>query len=1264
MKRKNGVKLLAVLCVALLVTASFVLFASAETYSGYCGPDGSTNVSWSLDIESGVLTISGAGQMANYYPEVDNRAPWYAYRSQIKSIEISEGITKIGRATFNSLFEITELNLSANVTEFGDFAITGCKKLETITVAEGNENFVSKNNCLIDVKSGELVAACKTSVIPDDGSIDVIGKGAFQNIDISEIIIPDSVRCIEAQAFYGTDIQSLFIPKSVQLINVLIVGGCTSLESITVDSENTDYYSEDNCLVVKASKKLIAGCKTSVIPNDITYIAPYALADCRYEKDVVIPESVGEIGENAFRNATFKKITITNPNVKIDDSAKTIPETATIYGVKGSTAEAYAVLNGRAFVSDNYASGACGAEGSNVRWALDRESGLLTISGEGEMQDFYVNRWGWREYFNEIESVKIENGVTKIGANAFSGLYCLTSVEIADSVTTIGGGSFRDCGRLVDIYIPASVTEIEVSGDGLFSGSNNVKITVAGENTVYYSEENCIIEKETRKIVAACAKSTIPASALAIGESAFAYCDIDTIHIPASVTSISTSAFHGCEMVESVTVDPENYVFFFNGEMLLQGVSNSIIFVLPSLETVTIPNEVVAITPVSFRYCRNLTRVIIDEAHPTYFVDNNCVIRKDTYKLVMSNKDGLIPDYVTFIGEKAFCPFGNITEITVPESVNRIDNYAFYWCDNLTSITIEGFIDYIGAYAFHNNVGKDVEVTFTQQKNPLDRWSINWDKDAVDCGGSITVNWGKTLYVPAGYHECEDGEARSCVWNIKNGVPTKGCEYCDEIENYVLGDTPILSLDFETPIENAVGSDFWVSHKNPSKIYYVGGKDGGKGYTTSSLTFIDDSESHLLFAPEKIHVSVDLMFDLDNVGNSEYESILTFVHGFSGNSIIGSTAYDIVLRYYRGNDGVAKLSYYSDPAKGEYVVIEDEKWYHCDVIGDGEWYYIFVDGKYIGCRTRSDYTLEKFNGGTSLRLADAKATNAVLDNLVITEITPAECPNNSHSYTDDCDRTCNVCGHEREITHSYKWRFNAEYHWKECTLCETQSVKLSHSYSNVFDDKCNDCGYVRIISDADTNTPAVIVESKTAMAGSTVEVAIMLKNIEAVKSILLDEFEYDRNALELVDAEWIVRGAAISDWSLDEEVAVLAFDNNKSVDGAVFVLTFKVKEETEGDFEIACSAVVKKKVASGGEAIVGISVVNGMISVYDIVRGDVNGDGFVDSEDAIHLLRYTLSKDKYPINQDGDMNNDGIVNSDDAIYLLRHALAPDRYPVQ
>lgn len=63
------------------------------------------------------------------------------------------------------------------------------------------------------------------------------------------------------------------------------------------------------------------------------------------------------------------------------------------------------------------------------------------------------------------------------------------------------------------------------------------------------------------------------------------------------------------------------------------------------------------------------------------------------------------------------------------------------------------------------------------------------------------------------------------------------------------------------------------------------------------------------------------------------------------------------------------------------------------------------------------------------------------------------------------------------------------------------------------------------------------------------------------------------------------------------------------------------------------------------------------------IPGDVNGDGYVNSNDVLYFLRYTLSPGRYPINQSGDMNGDGYVNSNDVIYLLRHMLSPGRYPL-
>lgn len=68
-------------------------------------------------------------------------------------------------------------------------------------------------------------------------------------------------------------------------------------------------------------------------------------------------------------------------------------------------------------------------------------------------------------------------------------------------------------------------------------------------------------------------------------------------------------------------------------------------------------------------------------------------------------------------------------------------------------------------------------------------------------------------------------------------------------------------------------------------------------------------------------------------------------------------------------------------------------------------------------------------------------------------------------------------------------------------------------------------------------------------------------------------------------------------------------------------------------------------------------------SSTDVLIGDVNGDGVVSSDDAIYMLRHTLSSEKYPINQYGDLDRDDYINSDDAIHLLRHTLDEEVYPI-
>ena len=202
--------------------------------------------------------------------------------SNLTSITLPDSVTSIGGRAFSGCSGLTSITIPDSVTSIGVCAFSGCSGLTSIQVDKDNKVYHSNRNCLIETATKTLMACCKNSVIPPDGSVTRI-DGAFSGYsDLTSITIPDNVTIIGDWAFYGcSSLTSITIPDSVTSIGESAFEGCTSLTSITIS-------------------------------DSVTSIGDSAFCDCNNLTSVIIPDSVTAIGNYAFSTFYYEYTSLTS----------------------------------------------------------------------------------------------------------------------------------------------------------------------------------------------------------------------------------------------------------------------------------------------------------------------------------------------------------------------------------------------------------------------------------------------------------------------------------------------------------------------------------------------------------------------------------------------------------------------------------------------------------------------------------------------------------------------------------------------------------------------------------------------------------------------------------------------------------------------------------------------------------------------------------------------------------------------------------------
>ena len=106
-----------------------------------------------------------------------------------------------------------------------------------------------------------------------------------------------------------------------------------------------------------------------------------------------------------------------------------------------------------AFAADIAASGVCG---SGVTWTLGTD-GRLTIDGSGQIRDYSeTDPAPWKGA--AVKELVISEGVTAVGAYAFTDCTEIASVQLPSTLTTLGERCFAGCISLTSVELPQALT--------------------------------------------------------------------------------------------------------------------------------------------------------------------------------------------------------------------------------------------------------------------------------------------------------------------------------------------------------------------------------------------------------------------------------------------------------------------------------------------------------------------------------------------------------------------------------------------------------------------------------------------------------------------------------------------------------------------------------------------------------------------------------------------------------------------------------------
>ncbi len=640
---------------------------------------------------------------------------------------------------------------------------SGCKAIDTVTdVGSKLLSGYSLGLNYTTYRNGYAVSgigSCSdtTIIIPSEYNglpvIAIAEKAFYDNKNICEIIIPDSVLIIEKYAFsimrnlrsvdLGNGVKeidmsfmscdaltTIKIPASVETINNLAFYLSDNLESIVVGESNNFYSSQDGILYNKAKTELICcpvnnSTKNITLPSTLITIGSYSFVDCKNLETITMSNNVTTIEGSAFSGCVkLKNIVMSNNITKIDnwafENCKSLKSCVVPNGI--TTLYSYIFQN-------------C----TNLEWVyLSKNISHIAydpFDGCNNLKTIYFG--GTSEEWDEITYSSTTPSYLGVNFVFEHDMSCNHEIVIDDAVSSTctetgltEGSHCSICGTIIvkqeEVATIDHTEEIiqEVlptcSSIGYTQGTRcsmcktilisptEIPMSMHTEETIPAIEATCYSFGYTEgKKCTVCKKVTIEPQLIAFSN----HIAEEVQAIEATCSSSGTTAgkkcsvckaiLEGCVYISPIAHDYQTITSNDDGTHIKTCAMNSNHTLIEKCSYVYISNN--NGTKTGTCECGQ-TISAIDET--ILIVKNNVLTGLTDYGNTLEQI--IIPNGITKINDNVFEYCLNLTNVVIPNSVTHIGSSAFYACSKLNKLILPDSVVSIGDWAFafcYNLVG-------------------------------------------------------------------------------------------------------------------------------------------------------------------------------------------------------------------------------------------------------------------------------------------------------------------------------------------------------------------------------------------------------------------------------------------------------------------------------------------------------------------------------------------------------------------------------